>query len=187
MPSIGNPLLVDSVVLGSLATPGRATVVGAGSPRDWDVRKGYGLSGAFVVYTGESLKPFDVIVDLWEDRHWIEWEVFSKVLEKPRPGVRPVALGIYHPAISRPPLSITEVVVLDVSQFEQVDDGLWSCRITLLPFKKPLPALGKPVAAIPAVAKPAPTAVDAAEIEMQRIQAEIAKKQAELARFKPPS
>lgn len=171
---IGNPLKsVNFVVLAGLSSPGRCTIVGAGSPRDWDVRKGYGFQGAVTVYTGENLKPFDLIIDLWDfPKHWIEWQAFAVILKKPLPGIRPVALGIYHPILSAPPIEITEVVVTNVTAFEQGEEdasGMFTTRITLLPYKKPKPVLGKPIAAIPAVPKPQPVAADAREVEIQRL------------------
>ncbi|WP_437567909.1 hypothetical protein [Sorangium sp. So ce542] len=87
------------VVLASRRTPGLAEVVGAGSPRDWDERKGYGISGAFLVYTGDGLAKFSVKVYLWEDAHFEEWESFKLIVDKPARGVRPKALDIYHPAL----------------------------------------------------------------------------------------
>jgi len=43
---------------------------GASNPRGWDVRQGYGTSGATVVYTGDGLAKFSIKVFLWEDEHF---------------------------------------------------------------------------------------------------------------------
>jgi hypothetical protein len=160
----------DYVMLGGAKTPGRATIVGAGTPRSWDVRQGYGYSGAIVVYTGDGLAKFDIVVDLWEKEHFADWIRFAKIaLEKSPLGTKPKALDIQHPLINLPPLSITSVVVEDVTQFEQDEEGLWTCTIKCLQYRAPKPALGKPNAAIPNAAKPTPTAQDAADVEIQRL------------------
>ncbi len=159
------------IVLGALRTPGVATVKGLSDPRDWDIRKGYGLAGATVVYTGKNISPFTVDVDLWLPEHFIEWNLFAAILAPPTPG-KPFALGIKHPIVNGPPHGITEVVVKDVSQPVQSNTGLWTYTLTLLPYKKPLPALARPIAAIPAVAPATPTAQDAAEVQMLALAAQ---------------
>lgn len=164
------PPMQDYVLLGGAKTPGRATVQGAGSPRKWDVRQGYGYSGAIVVYMGDGLAQFDIHVDLWLPEHFSEWNRFAKIaLVKAPLGTKPKALDISHPLLSLEPLKITSVVVEDVSQFEQDDEGLWTCTIKCLQYRAPLPALGRPLASIPNAAKITPTAQDAAEVEIQKL------------------
>ncbi len=81
-------------------------------------------------------------------------------------------MGIGHPLVNMAPWNITSVVVNDVEGWEQSDTGLWACRINVTEYKRPLPALARPIAAIPAVTEPAPTAQDAAEVEMQKLAAQ---------------
>lgn len=163
----------DYILLGGEKSPGRATVLGAGSPRTWDKRKGYGYSGAFVIFTGDDLAKFKVQIDLWKKDQFAEWDRFAKkCLVKPPLGQKPKALDIQHPLLNAEPLKITSAVVEDVSQWDQDEEGLWSCTIDFLQFRAPKPALGKPNAAIPSVAKPIPTAQDAADVEIQRLMAQ---------------
>ncbi len=170
----GKPPYQDYIMLGGQQSPGLATPVKAGSPRNWDKRAGYGLSGATLVYTGDDLSEFDVIIDLWEDAHWSEWATFAKkVLTKPPIGTRPMALGIQHPLLSMAPLNITEVVVKDVYQFEQDEFGMWTGGIAFSVYRAPKPVLGKPLGAIPSVQKPIPTAHDAADVEISRLLTEL--------------
>lgn len=139
------------VILGPAVTPGVAKVRGAGSPRNWDIRQGFGLSGAVVVFMGNTLSKFHVDVFLWKPEHFVQWELFAPILARPLPGFgMAAALGIRHPLVNMKPWSITEVVVEDVSQFEQSDTGLWVTTIDLLQYKKPIPAVARPIAAIPA-------------------------------------
>lgn len=147
-------------------TPGAARIRKASDPRTWEVRKGYGFSGANTVFTGDDLKPFCLDVMLWTPEQFDEWTTFAKVLVKPTAATRWKAIGIFHPILRVAPLNISAVVVVDVSQFDTDDQGLWMCTIDLLPFRAPKPALVKPAAAIPGVSKAAPTAQDAADKKM---------------------
>lgn len=160
----------DYIVLGNAISPGRATIVPPGSPRNWDVRQGYGFSGAFVVYTGDGLAKFDVLIDIWDDADWPKWDAFAKLtLARPPLGTKPKALDISHPLLALEPWKITSVVVTDVSGFEQSDEGMWTCSISFLQYRAPKPALGKPLGSIPNVVKKPPTAEDEADRKIQQL------------------
>jgi len=164
----------DFVVLGSERTPGRAIIKGASAPRTWDKRKGYGTSGATLVYTGADLAKFSVEIDLWDPPgtgHWLDWEDFArKVLTKEPTGKSPKALVILHPILNAPPLSIISVVIEDVTQWVQDDSGLWTCEIKLCEFRAPKPAVGSPKSTgIPTAKKAQTTAKDAADQEIERL------------------
>jgi hypothetical protein len=155
----GSPPHQDFIVLNGKKSPGRATVMGAGSPRKWDKQPGYGLSGAILVYTGNDLSEFDVLLELWLDEHWSDYANFVQVLEKVPSGKRPTKpLQIIHPVLNRAPIRITQVVLRDVSAPEQDDEGTWSIRLSFTTWSDPLPALGKPNAKIPGVEAPDPFA-----------------------------
>lgn len=149
----------DYVLIMGTPTPGRATVLNANSPRKWDERPGYGLSGASSVYTGDSLAKFKVQIDLWEFEHFALWKAFSQIVKKPPKGIRPIALDVIHPVLAD--LDITQAVVVDRSQLTQIEDGLWSTTIDFLQFRKPAPILAKPAKAIPgASSSPVPEPPD---------------------------
>lgn len=163
----------DFIYLAGDKSPGKVTIRGANSPRGWDIRKGYGLSGATVVPSGDELAEGIVcLFEFWLPEQIDEWIAFAaKHLDKSVrlvPGsLKPKALGIYHFVLAAPPIRITEVVVKDCTQLEQDEFGLWSCEATFLQYRKPKPALAPPSAAIPAAGTAAPTALDAADREMQ--------------------
>jgi hypothetical protein len=160
----------DSVWMGGQKSPGSARIRKAGDPRTWDVRKGYGFSGAYAVFTGDDLSKFSIDFALWTPDQFDDWRDFAKVLAKPTTAkARTKAIGIYHPVLRVPPLNIKAVVVLDCSQFDVDETGLWMCSVDLMVFRPPKPALARPPAAIPGVAKPAPTAQDAADKKIQQL------------------
>lgn len=153
---------------GGLKTPGVAEIVGLSSPRKWNIQQGYGLSGATTVYAGTDPVKFKILVKMWRPLDFVQWEALARLhLAKPLPGVRPPALGVSHPLLNLPPHSISSIVVEDVTGPEQDEQGTWVATIHCLEWKKPLPALGKPLGAIPAASKAAPTAADLADREIQ--------------------
>lgn len=136
----------DYIVLGGFPSPGKCVVRGAGSPRKWDVRDGYGITGATSVFMGESLASFDVDIYCWEDHHFIAWPIWAKLtLANPPIGARPTSQSIKHPQLNDPPLTIDQVVVTNVTQWEDVDDtGLWMRTISFLQYREGRFALVKP-------------------------------------------
>lgn len=165
----GKPPIQDYVILGGKRSPGAVSIVKAGSPRKWDIRQGYAFSGASVYYIGDQPSKFDLIFTLWEDDHWSDWDDFASVLERPPKGTRPKAVGIQHPILSVRPLSISSVVIEDVSQPILSEWGDWDIVVNCLEFRAPLPILGKVNQAIPALAKPLPTAQDAADVTIGKL------------------
>ena len=68
---------------------------------------------------------------------------------------------------------ITEVIVLDATGLTlDEENSWWDAEIFFKRFRKAVPAKDKPAAAIPAAAKAAPTAQDAADVEIQQKLAE---------------
>ena len=74
---------VDYVLLAGQRSPGIATVEGASSPRAWDQRRGYGLSGATVVFRGLRLAQFKVFVRLCTEADWQAWEAWRPLVARP--------------------------------------------------------------------------------------------------------
>jgi hypothetical protein len=168
---LAGPPHQDFIVLAGAPSPGLAAVKKPDSPRKWDIRDGYGLSGAVVVFMGQGLSAkFDVDILAWETQHFIEWEVFARAtLVNPPIGARPISMSIQHPLLNAAPLSILQVVVTNVTQWEQDSDGggLFMRTISFLQYRKPRPALVKPLEGPPgspvAVEKP----VDPEALEIQ--------------------
>jgi hypothetical protein len=146
----------DVFYLSGMSSPGVTEVKSFGAPRGWDKRKGYGISGAFTVYTGDELAEFTMGL-----RHWLppdtdpRWLLMVPLLDR-RPTGLPGALSSFaydfqYPILNAAPYSIKSVVVKEVTPWLQDEFGEWSCEIKFLEFRAPLPALGKPDKTIPSL------------------------------------
>lgn len=163
----------DFVTFGTDQTPGRCEVRAAGVFLKWDERAGYGTSGASLVFTSDKLSPVEIDVYLWEDFHFLEWDLFaSKWLVKPPPGVRPRAVGIDHPALNFPPLKITSVVIESVSLLEQDEFGVFKSTIKCKEFRAPRPLFAVANPGIPANTSAPPVPKNATEVMIADLDAQ---------------
>jgi hypothetical protein len=133
---------VDYILLANRRSPGIAEVNAANSPRRWDERRGYALSGARVVYRGIGLTRPIVTLRLYTDQDWQDWHEWRDLVERPPVGERARALDIWHPILED--LQVTSVVVEDVLQPKQTADGEWSIDIKFIEFRRPVRALSVP-------------------------------------------
>lgn len=157
-----NPITgrADSVYFLGLATPGLAVVEGSsGSPRKWQERGGYGLTGATIVFTGLGLAPFDVIVSLYTKDDWDLWHAFLPILAPPKPGTLARAVAVYHPFLKMH--GIAQCVVKDIS-FPKVDDmGVTQIVIYCQAFRRAKLTLAKPEGAKATPTDPVDVQIDA--------------------------
>lgn len=129
---------VDFIRLAGRESPGIADVMGAGSPRRWDVRKGYALSGATTVFRGMDVARFKVRIRLYSEQDWSDWHAWKDLVQRPPTGTRPRALDIWHPALEE--CGIASAVVENVSQPEQIHDtGEWAITIDFIEHRPRLP------------------------------------------------
>lgn len=137
----------DYILLAGKRSPGLAEVRGASSPRAWDEREGFGLSGSFSVFKGRRLAHFSVILTLTTPDDWEAWREWKPIVDKlptrrGGAGKDTGTLDIWHPLLAD--LDIKAVAVAEVMQAEQVDDGVWSIEIKFLEFRHPKITLAKP-------------------------------------------
>jgi hypothetical protein len=155
-------------------TPGLGMVEGAGSPRAWDERGGYGLSGSTLVFTGLKLSEFTFKIRLYSTQDWNDWHSFKEIVKKPPPRVRPRAIDFWHPFTED--LGIKSVVVLDVSQPEQVDEtGVWEISIKLKAYRRPKLTLAKPDGSQAGPVDPIDAMIDRNNNTMQQLLTELSK------------
>jgi len=133
-----NPELapVDYILLANRRSPGLAVVNAASSPRKWDERKGYALSGARVIFRGIGLARPIVTLRFLSSQDWLDWHAWRDLVQRPPLGVRARALDIWHPILED--LGIVSVVVEDVLQPKQVADGEWNVDIKFIEYRRPV-------------------------------------------------
>lgn len=148
---------VDFIKLAGQKSPGLAEVLGGASPRKWDERGGYGLSGSTLVFRGVGLAKFQVKVKLYTVEHWNAWRAWKPLVSKPPLGTRPKAQDIWHPLLEE--IEVKAAVVEEVSQPEQTGDGEWTVTIKFIEFRKPKVSLAKPDGAKATPADPIETNV----------------------------
>jgi hypothetical protein len=166
---------VNTITLASQTMPGRWLLTDATKVFGWQIQKGFGLSGAFAFPTGDELIVPKFTVWIWKSSDYLIFREMRKLLLK-----KPVfaiggtltssALGIYHPELKD--LGVESVVVKSVSPMVNDEQGTWIGTVEFLQWRKPKLALPKPSGTIPDVVKPAPTAQDAQDIELQKLRAE---------------
>jgi hypothetical protein len=166
--------ILDWVVINGDKSPGQVRILGANSPRGWDERQGYALTGATLVPKGDPLGKFTMRFEFWDPADYPLWEAYAaKYFDKSvrfMPGsIRPRALGIQHPQLTCPPIRIVQCVVEDADGIEGDDYGGWSCQIYMKQYRRPKPALSRPDAAFPAVSQGLPTAQDQQDVETNRL------------------
>lgn len=160
----------DYITLSGQRSPGIAEVRGANSPRRYDERKGYGLSGATVVFRGIGLTRFTVELRLSTEQHWADWYAWKPMVDRPPAGTRPKALDIWHPFLED--LEVKSCVVEDVSQPSQVEDGVWAIEIKFIQFRRPVLSLSKPEASKAAPVDPVDQRIEALTKQFQDLAAQ---------------
>jgi hypothetical protein len=163
----------DFIAIGGMTSPGYADVAGAGSPRKWDIRAGYAISGATVVYGGKDLSKFSVTIYMAEDDDLDDWFDFATMLGKETKSRAGQAFDIVHPFLITAPLNIKSVCVEDISQLTQDPTGLWKATIKFIEYRRPKIILAKPDSATPDVPAASPVATDKADLQTQALMAQI--------------
>ena len=166
---------VDSFTLASFPLPGKWTLVEAKRQFGWQIQKGFGLSGAFVLPTGDELVIARFRGEFFASSDWniyknLRKQLFTKPVFSVGGALLTAAMGIDHPTLKA--LGVTQVVIYAVHGELQEEGGLWTQVIELLEYRPPLPAPPKPKTVIPDIANPTPTAQDAQEVEIQKLTAQ---------------
>jgi hypothetical protein len=161
------------VMFGSMPTPGVAFIRNLERVYSWDAPEVYGAAGSPSKFKGVPLAKFDVEVQMWDPKQWALWEAFATFILRPPlvPGTG--AIGVFHPILAAAPWQVKDCTILGITQPVQSDLGGWTVVIKCLEWKRyvPLP-VSRPIAAIPPVEVPVPTAKDAAEVAMETVKAQ---------------
>jgi hypothetical protein len=133
---------VNHILVAGARSPGYANVAGLGSPRNWEERQGYGLSGSTLVFTGVKIANWDVEIELATAKEWDEYHSWRQVIKKPPPRVRPKALDVWHPFLEMH--EIKSAVVVDETQPTEREPGIWVVKISFKQWRRPRIAMAKP-------------------------------------------
>lgn len=180
--SVGpNPLVtafpaVDTFTIANFTMPGKWTLVSAAKKFGWQIQKGYALSGAFVLPTGDELVQPKFRGEFWSSSDFniyknLRKQLFQKAVYFIGGVLTTAAMGIDHPELKA--LGVTSVVVDTVNPVTDQGGGHWVTELTFLQYRPPLPAVPKPKVVIPDVAPPVPTAQNARQVEIQKLTAEV--------------
>jgi len=166
---------VDTISLAGQTMPGRWLLVDATKVFGWQIQKGNFLSWATLLPTGDEIVAAKFEVWIWKQSDFAIFREVRKVLLK-----KPVfsqggtltssAMGIDHPELKA--LGVTAVVVKSISPMVNDEFGTWRGTVEFYQWRRPKPAPPKPSTTIPDVVKPAPTAQDLQDVELQKLRAE---------------
>lgn len=135
---------LTTIVLGTMRSPGKATVSGHNRDKSWDVKAAKGQVGASSTKQGDPIGEFQVLFELADDggngdgpTDFDVWEDFQRLLESIIDGPTPKALPIYHPDLARQ--HYTEVSVKSIGGM--IHDGLGGATVVVkfIEYKPPKP------------------------------------------------
>jgi hypothetical protein len=144
----------DEIFISDRLVPGITNFKGISAPRNWEERQGFGMIGARLRYKGNKLTHFTIIVSLYTQEDWDEWNEFFPIIKRaPQPDASQMGAITSIPSLHRamrdmaPPLSIrhplldvyeiTQVVIEDVTAMTEDDKGVWTSEIKLIEYKEP--------------------------------------------------
>jgi hypothetical protein len=133
---------IDYFLLAGRKSPGLARLIGLDTPRKWDERRGYGLSGSVIVFTGLKLAEFDAEIRLYTTKDWDDWHSWRALVAKPPLRTRPKALDIWHPWAELQ--GVKSVVVLNEPIPVEGEAGEYTATIKFKQYRAPKLALAKP-------------------------------------------
>jgi hypothetical protein len=175
-PVVGGFPVADTITVAGLPAPGKWTLQKGDKEYGWQIRQATAMTGATVVPIGDPLVEPEFLIEFWDPLDYQAFKLFrTTYLKKPLVAVTGsptgLALGIDHPELKE--LGVSSVVVKTITPVLNDGYGVWSCKVKFLQYRKPLPALSKPDAAIPDNGVPRPTALTQTEIALQQGQAQL--------------
>jgi len=148
----------DDVYISNKLVPGIVVITGLKAERSWDERQEYGTFGCRLRYKGQRLSHFSLIVGLYTQEHWDDWQEFEPIVRRPPPPDRSLFSTITSiPSLYRvmqsqsPPLSIRHplldqyrinrvVIEGDVAPVQN-EQGVWTAEIKLIQYRQPVRVL----------------------------------------------
>jgi hypothetical protein len=132
----------DKIKIAKRLTPGICDIEGLGSPREWEERGGYGLSGATVVFKGKKLAHFTIKFRLYTAQDWADWDAFRPLVMRLPIGKNAKGLDIQSKLTES--VGVRSIVIEDPMAPTQTGDGEWTVELKVIEFRAPTFALSKP-------------------------------------------
>lgn len=134
------PEAYSRIILGTTPSPGTVTLTAVGRPKNWNIQRAKGSTGASTSLEGDDPGEFTADFYLADDSdgsQFNDWEVFQRLLESTVNGPTPKALPVYHPDLAR--AGYSEVTLKGISG--PVHDGRGGATYTVqfLEFLPPKP------------------------------------------------
>jgi len=132
----------NTLVFGSMRSPGVVTLSGHDRMKNWDVAKAKGTTGASNKLNGDDIVSFKASFYLVDDgadevSQFDRWEQFEKLVKSTTDGAKPFTLPIYHPDLARN--LFTEVSNGGVSGRVHDGKGGETVVVTFTEYKPPKP------------------------------------------------
>lgn len=167
-----NPLEepVDFVLLNGLPTSGVIDFGEVARKYNWSKLNGPGLAGGFVVYRGQELIEFDLLLRLYDETDWAVYNTILPLLQKPTNAFRPQALTISHPLLDMlsPPLRAVVCSAVTLPQ-KTGEDGLYTAKVSLIEYRKPKVSYGAPQSAAETTTDPVDKRIEALTAQVQKL------------------
>lgn len=163
---------IDYVLLADQRSPGIAEIRNANSPRRLRRRNGYGLSGATVIFLGLALSEPILVLRLYSREDWEGWQAWRPLVQRPPLGERARALDIWHPILEMQ--GIRSVLIEDVSQPIEDDDGVWTIEIKMVEYRRPEFTLSEPEGSQDTPTDPIDRLIDEQSATINQLGAELA-------------
>ncbi len=137
---IDNP--IDYMTLDDRRSPGLCTISKLSIPRTFMVQKGFGFTGAIVIYTGLDVAKFTATLRLDTRQDWDDWHAWKPLVDTPPRGTRPRAKKAWHPFLEM--LGVSAVLVEKLHQPVISDDMSSTIAIDFIQYRRPRLDLSKP-------------------------------------------
>ena len=184
----------DALRIAGEYSPGVCRISKGGLDFKWQQQSGYGVNGG-VTFIGQELTTFDCVFEFfrqdqiddfaaWQKKHLLPSLFVQKQLNSGfLPNTpRPKALAVYHPSLAEVGINACVPTHIGLLSETGVASKKWAKAVTFLHWRPPFVQLGKPKAPIPDTKKVAPTALDAAQLQMRSLRQDIQARLAAIAR-----
>jgi hypothetical protein len=139
-PNVYNPLdypdLYDYCYVNGQSCPGWCVVSGWVRKWGWEKKRGKGVQGTTLTFTGKPSAEGDIIFYLTEPADFADWQTFFLNFKyDPTKSQQIFAVDVRHPLLAD--IGVRACVVENISQIEHEGLNLWSRKVHLIEYAPP--------------------------------------------------